>query len=98
MKDAFETFKANMTDMVNHFVESSRGYFIQLRSAEVEYNSSLNKLAVIFLSNFGEDVKLPEHLTDLCGDKDTLNNNISATHDVHLQVCKFSMIVQKLSK
>ena len=75
-----------MTGMVNHFIEISRGHFAQLRNAEVEYNSNLIKLTNRFVSNFGQDENMPDYLAEFCGDKDILNNNISTTHDVHLQV------------
>ncbi|XP_012283171.1 dynein regulatory complex subunit 3 [Orussus abietinus] len=88
MEDINEVFKINMTDMVGQFLETAQGYFSQMRSIESEFNNTMGVLATLVMNSYGgpDDAKMPPHLLDICGDKDTLSNNLAATHDIHLQV------------
>lgn len=79
--------------MVDSFITTARGYFSQLRNCEAEYNDVINGSILYFLSGFGDDTKMPSHLVNLCGDKDTLNYNLSNSHEKHLQVYIFLLIL-----
>ncbi|KAK2586486.1 hypothetical protein KPH14_010753 [Odynerus spinipes] len=81
-----ETFKVNMTNLIEQFLEVAREYFSQMRNAEAEYNDSINSIIQYYISGFGDESKIPSHLLNLCGDKDTLSNNLAASHDLHLRV------------
>lgn len=81
-----ETFRINMTTMIELFLEIAREYFSQMRNAEAEYNDSINSIIQYYISGFGDESKIPRHLINLCGDKDTLSNNLAASHDLHLHV------------
>ncbi|KAI4498139.1 hypothetical protein M0802_006625 [Mischocyttarus mexicanus] len=81
-----EVFKINMTNMIEQFLETAREYFSQMRHAEAEYNDNINSIISYFISGFGDESKIPRHLLDLCGDKETLSNNLAASHDLHLHV------------
>ena len=85
-KDINEVFRINMSDMMGSFLTIARGYFSQLRNCEAEYNDTINGLILYYLSGFGDDVKLPRHLLNLCEDKDMLNYNLNNSHERHLQV------------
>ncbi|XP_014611574.1 PREDICTED: leucine-rich repeat-containing protein 48-like [Polistes canadensis] len=79
-----EVFKINMTNMIEQFLETAREYFSQMRHAEAEYNDNINSIISYFISGFGDESKIPRHLLELCGDKETLSNNLAASHDLHL--------------
>lgn len=79
-------FRINMTDMVDSFLTIARGYFSQLRNSEAEYNDTINGLILYYLSGLEDDTKVPSHLLNLCEDKDTLNHNLTNSHEKHLQV------------
>ncbi|XP_035743432.1 dynein regulatory complex subunit 3-like isoform X3 [Vespa mandarinia] len=81
-----EVFKVNMTNMIEQFLETAREYFSQMRNAEADYNDNINSIISYYISGFGDESKIPNHLLDLCGDKDTLSNNLAASHDLHLRV------------
>ncbi|XP_076279606.1 dynein regulatory complex subunit 3 [Lasioglossum baleicum] len=85
IEDVNEVFRLNMSDMVDTFLTAARGHFSQLRNREAEYNDTINALVLYYLSGIGDDAKLPKHLVDLCGDKDTLATNLSNSHEKHLQ-------------
>ncbi|XP_043523313.1 dynein regulatory complex subunit 3-like isoform X3 [Frieseomelitta varia] len=86
MEDINEVFRINMSDMMDSFLTIARGYFSQLRNCEAEYNDTINGLILYYLSGFGDDVKLPRHLLNLCEDKDMLNYNLNNSHERHLQI------------
>ncbi|XP_076247829.1 dynein regulatory complex subunit 3 [Calliopsis andreniformis] len=86
MQDVIEAFRINITDMVESFITILRGYFSQLRNCEAEYNDTINGLVLYYISGIGDESKMPSHLVNLCGDKDTLNTTISNSHEKHLQV------------
>lgn len=74
--------------MIEQFLETAREYFSQMRHAEAEYNDNISSIISYFISGFGDESKIPRHLLELCGDKDTLSNNLAASHDLHLHVSK----------
>ncbi|KAK9310253.1 hypothetical protein QLX08_000282 [Tetragonisca angustula] len=86
IEDINEVFRINMSDMMGSFLTIARGYFSQLRNCEAEYNDTINGLILYYLSGFGDDVKLPRHLLNLCEDKDMLNYNLNNSHERHLQI------------
>ncbi|XP_076635500.1 dynein regulatory complex subunit 3 isoform X2 [Colletes latitarsis] len=86
LEDINEVFRFNISDMVDSFLTNIRGYFSQLRNREAEYNDTINGLILYYLSGFGDDSKVPKHLINLCGDKDTLTYNLANSHEKHLQV------------
>ncbi|XP_031826425.1 dynein regulatory complex subunit 3 isoform X2 [Nomia melanderi] len=86
IEDINDVFRINMSDMVDSFLTNVHGYFSQLRNREAEYNDTINGLILYYLSGFGDDSKIPSHLVNLCGDKDTLNFNLNNSHEKHLQV------------
>ncbi|KAL2715810.1 dynein regulatory complex subunit 3-like isoform X3 [Vespula squamosa] len=81
-----EVFKVNMTNMIEQFLETAREHFSQMRNAEADYNDNINTIILYYISGFGDESKIPSHLLDLCGDKETLSNNLAASHDLHLRV------------
>ncbi|XP_071869979.1 dynein regulatory complex subunit 3 isoform X4 [Bombus fervidus] len=86
MEDINEVFRINISDMVDSFLTTARGYFSQLRNCEAEYNDTINGLILYFLSGIGDDAKMPRHLLNLCEDKDMLNYNLNNSHERHLQI------------
>ncbi|XP_016914639.2 dynein regulatory complex subunit 3 isoform X1 [Apis cerana] len=86
IQDINEIFRINISDMIESFLTTARGYFSQLRNCEAEYNDTINGLILYYLSGFGEDQKLPRHLLNLCEDKEMLNYNLNNSHERHLQV------------
>ncbi|XP_043261602.1 dynein regulatory complex subunit 3-like [Colletes gigas] len=86
LEDINEVFRFNISDMVDSFLTNIRGYFSQLRNREAEYNDTINGLILYYLSGFGDDSKVPKHLINLCGDKDTLTVSLANSHEKHLQV------------
>lgn len=74
--------------MIEQFLETAREHFSQMRNVESDYNDNINSIILYYISGFGDESKIPSHLLDLCGDKDTLNNNLAASHDLHLRVSK----------
>ncbi|CAK9797049.1 Dynein regulatory complex subunit 3 [Anthophora quadrimaculata] len=86
VEDVSEVFRMNLSDMVDAFLTTARGYFSQLRNSEAEYNDTVNGAILYYLSGFGDDTKIPQHMLNLCEDKDMLNYNLSNSHDKHLLV------------
>ncbi|CAK9803696.1 Dynein regulatory complex subunit 3 [Anthophora plagiata] len=86
VEDVSEIFRMNLSDMVDAFLTTARGYFSQLRNSEAEYNDTVNGAILYYLSGFGDDTKIPQHMLNLCEDKDMLNYNLSNSHDKHLLV------------
>ncbi|XP_017795618.1 PREDICTED: dynein regulatory complex subunit 3-like [Habropoda laboriosa] len=86
IEDISEVFRMNLSDMVDAFLTNVRGYFSQLRNCEAEYNDTVNGAILYYLSGFGDDTKMPQHMLNLCEDKDMLNYNLNNSHDKHLQV------------
>ncbi|XP_076386115.1 dynein regulatory complex subunit 3 isoform X2 [Megachile rotundata] len=86
MEDVNEVLRINLSDMVDAFLQSIRGYFSQLRNSESEYHDTINGVILYFLSGLDDDAKVPVHMLNLCEDKDTLNYNLTNSHEKHLQV------------
>ncbi|XP_076169767.1 dynein regulatory complex subunit 3 isoform X2 [Ptiloglossa arizonensis] len=86
IQDIIEIFRINISDMVDSCLNTIRGYFLQLRNREAEYNDTINGLILYYLSGFGDDLNIQSHLVNLCGDKDALNYNLANSHEKHLQV------------
>nr|XP_034172526.1 dynein regulatory complex subunit 3-like isoform X1 [Osmia lignaria] len=86
IEDINEMFRINMTDMMDSFLTIARGYFSQLRNSEAEYSDTINGVILYYLSGLEDDTKVPSHLLNLCEDKDTLNQNLTNSHEKHLQV------------
>ncbi|CAL7935781.1 unnamed protein product [Xylocopa violacea] len=86
IEDINEVFRLNISDMVDSFITTARGYFSQLRNCEAEYNDTINGAILYYLSGIGDDAKIPRHLQNLCEDKDMLTYNLNISHEKHLQV------------
>ncbi|XP_076763828.1 dynein regulatory complex subunit 3 isoform X2 [Xylocopa sonorina] len=85
IEDINEVFRMNISDMVDSFLTTARGYFSQLRNCEAEYNDTINGSILYYLSGIGDDAKMPRHLLNLCEDKDMLTYNLNISHEKHLQ-------------
>ncbi|XP_076383477.1 dynein regulatory complex subunit 3 isoform X2 [Megalopta genalis] len=96
IEDINEVFRINMSDMVETYLTTARGHFSQLRNREAEYNDTINGLLLYYLSGFGDDSKIPSHIVNLCGDKDTLAFNLSNSHEKHLQRRDYDKSFEKL--
>ncbi|XP_078047695.1 dynein regulatory complex subunit 3 [Augochlora pura] len=97
IEDINEVFRINMSDMVETYLTAARGHISQLRNREAEYNDTINGLLLYYLSGL-DDSKIPSHIVNLCGDKDTLAFNLSNSHEKHLQVidAREEMMVNRL--
>jgi hypothetical protein len=84
-------FEININDMVISILESAQDYFSQLRTLETEYFETLLPLLSSYLSNIDEENKTP-FIIGLTEEKDTLNNRLTTSHFIHIQVCSFFMI------
>ncbi|XP_028670076.1 dynein regulatory complex subunit 3-like [Erpetoichthys calabaricus] len=87
LKDISEDFERNMTEMVVNFIEYVQGLIAQLRDLEGNYNEKVLEIAINTLEKakrdeFDEDI--PEDVRMLFVDKDTVNNAVSGSHDMHL--------------
>ncbi|XP_066592283.1 dynein regulatory complex subunit 3-like isoform X2 [Prorops nasuta] len=81
-----ETFRFNIKDIVETFIETVRTYFSELRNLESEYKDSINSVLLFYISEFNENDKMPNHFINVCGDKDILNNNVNVSNEMHLQI------------
>lgn len=88
LEEAVQTFDHTLTEMVNHFIENAQGYFTQMRGLEQIYMENIGELAHRFLTNLNihKDSTCPEELLEIMVDKETVNNALDATHDIHLQM------------
>ncbi|XP_015523196.2 dynein regulatory complex subunit 3 [Neodiprion pinetum] len=88
MEDINEVFKQHMTDMVGSFLEAAQNIFSLMRNLEAEYTDNIAGIASVVMntSQATEDSKMSPSVTDIIGDKDILNNNLAASHDLHLQI------------
>lgn len=72
--------------MVNSFSKAAQAIFSRLRNMEAEYNHSINMVILRYLSSLGNNVSVPAHLINLCGDKESLTTTLSTSHNIRLQV------------
>ena len=64
MEEVNQTFEQSITELVNQFIESSQGYFSQIRDLEVSYAENIGDLALKFQTNatLSEEIVVPEIL------------------------------------
>ncbi|XP_063919668.1 dynein regulatory complex subunit 3-like isoform X1 [Zophobas morio] len=88
MEEVNQTFEQSITELVNQFIESSQGYFSQIRDLEVSYAENIGDLALKFQTNatLSEEIVVPEILKPIMSDKDALHNSLATSHDVHMQI------------
>lgn len=88
-----------MGDMISSFLEAAQAIFSQMRDIEGEYKDNVDSVATLYMNNFLVDqLKMPSHHVDLCGDKDILNNSLAASHDLHLQVLSSFVVLYFLEQ
>ena len=76
--------------MVDVFLDGAHGIFTELRNIESEYKDSIEAIATVYINNFSDQIEMPSQHVELCGDKETLNNSLAASHDLHMQVMRFN--------
>ncbi|KAK0088558.1 hypothetical protein PV326_004802 [Microctonus aethiopoides] len=87
IEDVNETFKLNIADMKDIFVESVRVLFSRMRNILVEYRDTIQRVVVSHLNDFTEDeLKIPSQFIDICGDINILSNTLASSHDIHSQI------------
>lgn len=88
LEEAVQTFDHTLTEMINTFVENAQGFFTQMRSLEQTYLENIAEVANRFMTNLNihKDSVCPEELIEILSDKESLNNALDATHDIHLQL------------
>ncbi|CAG9767186.1 unnamed protein product [Ceutorhynchus assimilis] len=82
-------FGQGLGEMINTFIEEVQGVFTNIRAAEVTYSETLQDAAIRFMTAANvnpEEEDIPASLTEILIDRDTLNNAMAATHDIHMQV------------
>uniref|UniRef100_A0A1B6DVQ0 Dynein axonemal assembly factor 1 homolog n=1 Tax=Clastoptera arizonana TaxID=38151 RepID=A0A1B6DVQ0_9HEMI len=82
-------FERNLGDIVNTFIENVQGFFTQLREYENSFSEVITDQALRFLVHLtirNEDVLLPPPLKAIMVDKETINNSLAASHDLHLLI------------
>ncbi|KAK0167733.1 hypothetical protein PV327_001604 [Microctonus hyperodae] len=87
IEDVNETFKLNIADMKDIFVESTRKSFSRMRNILVEYHDTIQRVIASHLNDFTQDeLTMPSQLIDICGDINILSNTLASSHDIHLQI------------
>lgn len=87
LEEAIQNFERNMQDMVSTFIESLQGHLAQCRETENVHHEKMMELAQLTLDKVVKnelDDEISEELRMLFVDKDTINNAVSSSHDVHL--------------
>ncbi|XP_077980345.1 dynein regulatory complex subunit 3-like isoform X2 [Glandiceps talaboti] len=87
LEETIKEFERNMADMVSTFVENVQALISQCRELENQHHEKLLEIAVITLEKFVKnelDDEIPDDLRVLFVDKDTIQNAVSASHDLHL--------------
>ncbi|KAJ8967352.1 hypothetical protein NQ317_008718 [Molorchus minor] len=77
-----------LTDMINVFMEEAQAAFSVIRTSEVTYTENIADAAgrLLTSTNINDDVVIPESLTEIMYDKESVNNAIGTTHDKHMLV------------
>ncbi|KAK9877926.1 hypothetical protein WA026_020149 [Henosepilachna vigintioctopunctata] len=85
MLDVNETFEHTMTDLVNGFIEASQGLFTKIRELESDFSDAVAEMAKRYqvTISLSDDFQLPPALKDIMADKESLNNALGASHDIH---------------
>ncbi|KAL1488953.1 hypothetical protein ABEB36_014737 [Hypothenemus hampei] len=100
IEEVNQIFGQTLGEMMNAFIEEVQAIFTNIRAAEVTYSENLNDSGVRFIAalNVNPDEEIPESLKDILGDRDMLNNAITATHDVHMQIidAREDLLIQRV--
>lgn len=87
LEEVIQNFERNMQDMVSAFVENLQGFLAQCRDAENVHHEKMMEISQLTLDKVVKnelDEEISEDLRMLFVDKDTINNAVSSSHDVHL--------------
>ncbi|KAK7484639.1 hypothetical protein BaRGS_00024047, partial [Batillaria attramentaria] len=87
LEEVIQNFDRNMQDMVSTFVEALQGFLAQCRDTENVHHEKMMEIAQVTLDKVIKnelDEEISEELRMLFVDKDTINNAVSSSHDVHL--------------
>ncbi|XP_041363471.1 dynein regulatory complex subunit 3-like [Gigantopelta aegis] len=88
LEEVIKDFERNMQDLVSSFIENVQGYLTQCRDLENLHHESMMEMAIITLEkvikNEVDEKEVPEDIRILFVDKDTINNAVTSSHDVHL--------------
>lgn len=87
LEEAVKEFERNLNDLVGTFVEHIQGLFSQCRDLETQHHERMLEISAITLekaikNELDDDVS--EDLRMLMVDKDTVNNAVTSSHDIHL--------------
>ncbi|XP_046348948.1 dynein regulatory complex subunit 3-like [Haliotis rufescens] len=87
LEDVIKDFERNMQDMVSNFTEQVQGFLTQCRDLENQHHERMMEIAIVTLEKVIKnelDEEISEDLRMLFVDKDTINNAVTSSHDVHL--------------
>ncbi|KAJ9580124.1 hypothetical protein L9F63_004197 [Diploptera punctata] len=79
-------FEQNINDLVAVFIESAQSFFVQVRNLESNYSEEITEVSNGFLTNLNiSSIPLHPDLKYVMIDKESLNNALIQSHDIHLQ-------------
>jgi len=87
LEEVIKDFDRNMQDLVSVFLENVQAYLTQAREHENAHNEKMMECASSTLEKAAKnelDEDMPDDLKLLLVDKDTIQNAVTTSHDVHL--------------
>ncbi|XP_005092481.1 dynein regulatory complex subunit 3 isoform X2 [Aplysia californica] len=87
LEEVIKDFERNMQDLVSVFLENVQAYLTQAREHENAHNEKMLECASSTLEKAAKnelDEDMPDDLKMLLVDKDTVQNAVTTSHDVHL--------------
>lgn len=87
LEEVIKDFERNMQDLVSVFLENVQAYLTQAREHENVHNEKMMECASSTLEKAAKnelDEDMPDDLKMLLVDKDTIQNAVTTSHDVHL--------------
>jgi len=87
LEEVIKDFERNMADLVSVFLENVQAFLTQAREHENAHNEKMMECASSSLEKAAKnelDEELPDDLKLLLVDKDTIQNAVTTSHDVHL--------------
>ncbi|XP_060523026.1 dynein regulatory complex subunit 3-like [Cylas formicarius] len=88
IEEVNQLFEQNMTEIINNLIEAVQAIFTNLRATEVSYAENIHDAATRYLAivSLNADETLSKLLKNIMTDRDSVNNAMAATHDVHMQI------------
>lgn len=87
LEEVIKDFERNMQDLVSVFLENVQAFLTQAREHENAHNEKMMECASSTLEKAAKnelDEDMPDDLKLLLVDKDTIQNAVTTSHDVHL--------------